>query len=90
MAALNIYKMPTNWVGQAKRRTTKTRPKAVGAVIIGRFSNFDICRSEVAGDVISGVAIDQVGLDVRAAFGESGSNSGRIIRLFRRLDPFCT
>ena len=40
---------------------------------------FDQSRSEVAGDVISGVAEEYVGMDVGATFGESGLNSGRII-----------
>ena len=66
-------------VGQGKRRATKSRPKAVGSGIFGRSANFNKCRSEIAGDVIAGVAIDLVGLDVRATFGESGLNSGRII-----------
>ena len=30
-------KNPTNWLGQAKYRTTKIRPKAVGSGIFGRF-----------------------------------------------------
>ena len=30
-------------------------------------------------DVISGVAVDYVNMDVRATFGESGLNGGRII-----------
>ena len=66
-------------VGQVKRRATKIRPKAVGSGIFGRFPNFDKCPSEVAGDVISGVAVDYVGVDVRATFGDSGLNSVRII-----------
>ena len=41
-------------VGQVKRRATKMRPKADGSDIFGRFSNFDKCWPEVAGDVISG------------------------------------
>ena len=45
-------------------------------------------RSEVAGDVISGVAVEYVVMDVRATFGESALNSGRIIWLFGRPDPF--
>ena len=45
-------------VGQAKRCGTKIQPKAVGVGIFGRFSNFGKCRSEVAGDVISGLAVD--------------------------------
>ena len=64
---------------QAKRRATKIRPKAIGSGIFGRFPNFDKCRSEVAGDVMSGVAVHYVGMDVRSTFGESGLNSGRII-----------
>ena len=64
---------------QAKRRATNIRPNAVAGGIFGRFVNFDKCRSEVAGDVISGLAVDYVGTDVRATFGESGLNSGRII-----------
>ena len=61
--------------GQAKRRATQIRPKAVGSDIFGRFSNFDKCRLEVDGDVISGVAVEYVGVDVRATFGESGLNT---------------
>ena len=45
-------------VGQAKRRATKIRPIVAGGGIFGRFSNFDKCRSEVAGDIISGMAVD--------------------------------
>ena len=45
-------------VGQAKRRPNKIRPKAVGSGIFDRFANFDKCRSEAAGDVISGAAVD--------------------------------
>ena len=75
-------------MGQAKRRATKIRLKAVGSGIFGRFPNFAKRRSEVAGDVISGVAVDYVGMDVRATFGESGLNSGRIILLFGRPHPF--
>ena len=66
-------------VGQAKRRATHIRPKAVGSGIFGRFANFDKYRSEVASDVISGVTVGYVGMDARAPFGESWLNSGRII-----------
>ena len=45
-------------VGQAKRCATKIRPKVVRGGIFDHFSNFDKCQWEVAGDVISGVAID--------------------------------
>ena len=66
-------------VGQAKCRATKIRPKAVGSGIFGRFPNFDNCPSEVAGDIISSVAVDYVSVDVRATFGEYRLNIGRII-----------
>ena len=33
------------------------------------------------------MAVDYVGMDVRAAFGESGLDSGRIILLLGRPDP---
>ena len=40
----------------------------------------DSFRLEVAGDVISGVAVRYVGMDIRVKFGESGSNPSRDIR----------
>ena len=66
-------------MGQVKRTTAKIRLKAVGSGIFGCFPNFDKCRLEVAGDVIFGVTVDFIGMDVRATFGESGLNSGRNI-----------
>ena len=45
-------------VGLSKRRTNKIRPKARAGGIVGRFSNFGKCRSEVSGDVKYGVAVD--------------------------------
>ena len=90
---LNVNKQDADQlVGQAKRRPTKIRPKALGSGIVGRFSNYDKCRSEVACDIISGVAVDLVGADVRATCVGSGLNSERNIRLFARPDtfyPFC-
>ena len=47
----------------------------------------DKCRPEVASDVISGVAVDWVSLDVSAKFGDSTLNSGRIIRLLGCQEP---
>ena len=87
---LTQSKKPTNW-GQAKRCAIQIRPKAVGSGIFGRFSYFDKFRSEVTGGAISGVssaAADYFGVDVRATFGASGLNSGPIILLFGRPDPF--
>ena len=66
-------------VGQAKRSATEIRPKSVASGIFGRVANCDKCRSEVAGDVLSSVAVDYVTMDVHATFGESALNSGRII-----------
>ena len=45
-------------MGQVKRRAPKIRPKAVGGGIFGRVSNIDKCRSEIAGYVIYGVAVE--------------------------------
>ena len=84
----NYLKDALQLEGQVKRRTTNILYKAVGSGIFGRFPNEDNSRSEVADDVISGVALDCVGVDVRATFGESRLNSGRIILLFCRPDLF--
>ena len=53
------------------------------------FSNFDKCRLEAAGDVISGTALHYAGSDFCAGFGDSRLNNGRIILLFVGQDPFC-
>ena len=63
-------------------------PNPSEAAFLAVFSNFDKCRREVAGDVISGAALVYVGVDVHANFGDSRLKSGRIIRLFDRSDPF--
>ena len=60
------------------------QPKAVGCGIFFRFSNVDNCRAELTGDVISGKALEYLGLDVLAKLGDSRLNNGRIIRLFAR------
>ena len=76
-------------VGQVKRRVTKIRPKLVVSGTFGRFWNIDKCRSEVAGACRSTVvAVDYVGVDASATFGESRLNSDRIIWLFGRPDLF--
>ena len=41
-----------------------------------------------ASEAISGLAVEHVGVDVRATFGEFMLNSGWIIRLFGRPDQF--
>ena len=58
---MDVYKQDAHQM-VAKRCTTKIRPKS------RRRRHF---RPEVAGDVISGVAVELVGLDVCATFGES-------------------
>ena len=63
--------------------------KAIGCGIFGRFSNFDKCQPEAAGDVISGMALDYVSTYVVASVGANRLNSGQIIRLFVRPDLFC-
>ena len=75
-------------MGQPKRRATTVRPKAVGSGIFGHFSNFDECRTEVTGDVLSSDTAEQVGMDVLAKCGDLLLNIGRIILLFVRPDPF--
>ena len=60
-------------------------PKAAGC---GISVVFQTLQSQVAGDVISGAILDYVGMDVPAKLGDSRLNSGRIIRLFGRSDPF--
>ena len=76
MTAADNNKKPTNWCG--KQNATPLTFDPVGRDIFGRFfSNFDIYRPEVAGDVITGVALKQVGMDVRGKFCDSMLNSSR-------------
>ena len=49
--------------------------------------SFGKCQPEVAGDVISDTAVEWIGVDVRAKFGDARLNSGRIIRLFPLAGP---
>ena len=69
-------------------RCQEIRRKAVGYGIFISFSKLDKCRSDVAGDVISASSLECVCVNVRAKLGISMLNSGRIIRLFGRLDQF--
>ena len=54
----------------------KFNPKPSDVAFFDRFSNFDTCRPEVADDIISGVAEDLVGIDVRVKLGDSTLSSG--------------
>ena len=59
---------------------------------MGRFTNFDRCRAQVASDFISGVAVGYVRMDVLVKLDDSRLSSGRIIRLFAgrtRFMHFC-
>ena len=53
----------TNWMDKKKRCATKIEPKGAGGGTFGRVLNLDKCLPEVAGDVISSVAVDYVRLD---------------------------
>ena len=55
---------------------------------MSRFLNFDKCSAEVAGDVISVVAEEQVGMKVRVKLGDSTLYSGGIIRHFAGKTPY--
>ena len=67
-------------------RSGEIRPKAVGCSIFGHFPNFDKCRPEIADDVISGMTLGYVGVDVRAKFGDSRLNS---LASWTRFTYFC-
>ena len=56
--------MVTNWLSQTVRRANIVRRKAVGRSIFAVFSNGDKYPLEITGDVIPGVAVDQVGMHV--------------------------
>ena len=52
-------------VGPGKKPCHKFDRKPSEVAFSAAFSSFDKCRLEVASDVISGVAVQLVGLDVR-------------------------
>ena len=55
-----------------------------------RFSNMDNCRPEVAGDVISSVALDHIGMDVAVKLDDSWSSGRPVLRAFAQyLVAFC-
>ena len=75
--------------------------KAVRCRIFSPFSNVDNFRPEVASDVISGVVVDYVGVDVRATFGNLGetvaelfyslaSRTGLRVTFVQYLIAFCS
>ena len=52
----------------------KFDPKPSEAPFSAVLFNFDKCRPKVASDVISGVTVEWIGVDVRLKFGDSRSN----------------
>ena len=62
--------------------------EAAGGGIFDRFSNFDKCKRDVAGDFVSSMAVGQVGVNVAAKFGDYMLSNGRIIRLLGWSDAF--
>ena len=65
-------------------RSGAIRPKAVGSGIFDSLSR-DNCRRKVASDIISGVAIEEVGRDVRVKSSDSRSNCSRDVRVAQFL-----
>ena len=61
-------------------RSGEIQPKAVGSSIFGRFLISDNCRPKIAGDVISAVVVEYIGMDVPVKFGDSKSNGSWDIR----------
>ena len=70
---------PIGWARQ-KRRASKIQPKPVGGGISAVVSDVDKCRPEADCDVISGVAINLVGLEVRVKCGGSRLNGAAELR----------
>ena len=68
-------------------RSGEIQAEVVECGIFGRFWNFDNCRPEVAGDVIGVTSGMLARICVKKIRGY-GLNSGRIIRVFVRPEPF--
>ena len=69
--------VPDKWLKFRDRRLNRVpeiRPKPSDAAFSTVFSNFHKCRPEVAGDVISGNAVELVCVDVCAKCGDSRLN----------------
>ena len=65
-------------------RKIGTKPLAVAFLAV-----FPSAQKQLHGEVISGVDVDDVGMDVRAKFGDYNmSNRGQLNRLFERPDSF--
>ena len=57
--------------GSRLNHSREIPPEAVCGGIFDRFFNFDNCQLEVVSDAISGWVDQDVGLDIRADFGNS-------------------
>ena len=64
--------------GAGKTSPHKNSFQTVEGGIFGLFSNFDQCRREVTDDVISGVAVHQVGMDASVKYADSTFDGGQI------------
>ena len=73
-------------IGCVRQNTAlpKFNQKLTEAAFSADFSNFDKDRQEVASDVISSLAVEKVGIDVRVKFGDSRLNSplDRFLHIF--------
>ena len=77
-------KKSTNWWGRQNAAPLKFDKKLLEIAFSPVFfSNFDHCRPQVAEDIIFGVAVEKVGMDVHVKFGDSPLNSGQITQLCR-------
>ena len=85
-ASVSINKKPTNWWDQAKLHANQLGNLQTFCVISGRIitllNGSVLCsihsQPEVAFDVISGVTVEQVGMDVHLKFGDYRSNRSRV------------
>ena len=62
-------------MGSQNAAPLKFDPKPSEAAFSAIFSNFDKCRPKAAGDVVSGAAVDYVGMHVRAKSGDFRLNA---------------
>ena len=61
---------PIGGAGKTSRHKNSTESR-MKRHFLPFFSNFEKCRPDVADDIISGVAVEQVGMDVRVKIGDS-------------------
>ena len=79
---------PIAWArqnGMPLKSDLKSSEAAFSAVF-----NFDKCQSEICGDVMSGVAVDWVRVDVRVKFGDSRLQMAELFDSLTDVPVFCT